>query len=130
MKRFLTRSWLIRHALALVLIAAFVVLGLWQLGRASEGNAISWAYTFEWPLFALFVVGLWVREVRDELRASRGEIVTEPPLTSPYSAARRPVAVAETTGDDETDAYNRYLAWLSANPDRSPHEYPGEDTHG
>ncbi len=33
-------------------------LGDWQLHRAMEGNGLSWAYTFEWPLFAGFGIDL------------------------------------------------------------------------
>ena len=43
-------------------------LGDWQLRRALSGNGLSWAYTFEWPLFAIFAVYFWVKSVRDELR--------------------------------------------------------------
>ena len=56
---------LARHALALVLTGGCLALGWWQLDRASSGNTLSWAYTLEWPLFALFVVWVWVRAARD-----------------------------------------------------------------
>ena len=47
-------------------------LGDWQLHRALAGNELSWAYTFEWPLFAVFGVYFWVRSIRDELRQAGG----------------------------------------------------------
>jgi hypothetical protein len=34
-------------------------LGDWQLHRALAGNALSWAYTFEWPIFALMGAVFW-----------------------------------------------------------------------
>lgn len=129
--RFFTPAWLVRHALAVVLSVGFVALGWWQLERATGGNGLSWAYTFEWPLFALFVIALWVREVRAELADASGRAAreAEPPLTSPFGGATTGRQVtrdaSEATGDDDTDAYNRYLAWLSDNPDRRPDEYPG-----
>jgi hypothetical protein len=43
-------------------------LGDWQLHRAESGNELSWAYTFEWPLFAIFCVYFWAKSVRDELK--------------------------------------------------------------
>ena len=46
-------------------------LGDWQLRRAESGNALSWAYTFEWPLFAIFGVYFWVKTLRDELKNRR-----------------------------------------------------------
>jgi hypothetical protein len=34
-------------------------------------------------------------------------------------------AAYDDSGDAELAAYNRYLAWLNANPHASPAEYPG-----
>jgi hypothetical protein len=36
-------------------IAGFI----FELNRAVGGNALSWAYVFEWPLFAVFAVYMW-----------------------------------------------------------------------
>jgi hypothetical protein len=38
-----------------VCIAAF----WFELGRALSGNSLSWAYVFEWPLFAVFAGYTW-----------------------------------------------------------------------
>ncbi|ADD43676.1 hypothetical protein [Stackebrandtia nassauensis] len=125
MGRFLTPAWLLRHAIGVVLTLAFLGLGWWQWNRAQEGNMLSWGYTFQWPLFAAFVVALWIREVRAELKRAAGstsvDAPTEEPLSSPFSVP----APDKATGDDATDAYNRYLSWLAANPNRRPGEYPG-----
>ena len=42
------------HVTLLVLLPAFAWLTWWQLERALGGNTLSWAYTFEWPLFAIY----------------------------------------------------------------------------
>ena len=43
-------------ALGLLLCAA----AFWfELGRALGGNALSWAYVFEWPLLGIFAVYMW-----------------------------------------------------------------------
>ena len=34
--------------------------------RALGGNALSWAYVFEWPLFALFAVYMWWKVLHPE----------------------------------------------------------------
>ena len=47
-------------------------LGHWQFHRAESGNALSWGYTFEWPLFAAFALVFYVRTVLDEVRGRRG----------------------------------------------------------
>jgi len=43
-------------------------LGDWQLRRAEAGNELSWAYTFEWPIFAICGIVFWVKSLREELR--------------------------------------------------------------
>ena len=72
MRRLLTPAWIARHALALILFAGFLGLGWWQYTRAAGGNALSWGYTFQWPVFALFVGFLWWREVQHERRGDAG----------------------------------------------------------
>jgi len=32
---------------------------LFELGRAEQGNELSWAYVFEWPLLGLFAIYMW-----------------------------------------------------------------------
>ncbi|GAA0926419.1 hypothetical protein GCM10009557_93130 [Virgisporangium ochraceum] len=117
---FWTRAWLVRHVLAVTLVVAFLALGWWQIGRAAGGNMLSWAYAVEWPVFAGFVVFVWVKEVRRELSA-RGSSVDREEL--PPLRATRPVPVPDDGDDDELAAYNRYLAWLNANPGARPADY-------
>ncbi|AGL14905.1 hypothetical protein L083_1395 [Actinoplanes sp. N902-109] len=120
---------------ALALIAGFLGLGWWQYSRASEGNTLSWGYTFEWPVFALFVGFLWFREVQQERKSGQAPVAEEPteqvtvgedgPVT-----VRRPVRVpvepqSATADDPELAAYNDYLAWLNAHPGARPGDYPG-----
>jgi hypothetical protein len=130
MRRFLTPGWVARHVLAVVLIVGFLGLGWWQLGRASAGNVLSWAYAVEWPVFAGFVAFMWVREVRLELRADAPP-APEPAEHPEQAAVRRPVRVPHRAApvtepaDPELDAYNHYLAWLNANPGARPADYPG-----
>ena len=67
--RFLLRPrWLGWHLAMLASVAGMLALGYWQMRRAEAGNALSWAYTFEWPVFAVFAIVFWVKTIRDELR--------------------------------------------------------------
>jgi DNA-binding transcriptional regulator of glucitol operon len=136
MKGLWTPAWIARHVLALVLVAAFLGLGWWQFSRATDGNTLSWGYTFEWPVFAAFVVFIWFREVQQERRASRAAPEEEPgepeqatvqkdgPVTV-RRPVRVPVAAAAPADDDpELVAYNDYLSWLAAHPGARPGDYP------
>jgi hypothetical protein len=123
-RRLLTPRWLAGHALMVVLVIGMLGLGWWQLSRATGGNMLSWAYTIEWPIFAGFVVFIWWREVR---RARHGQ--TEPPPAPVTRGALVGRSVDPRAYEDADDpalaAYNRYLAWLSANPGARPVDYPG-----
>ncbi|WP_432979251.1 hypothetical protein [Dactylosporangium sp. CA-233914] len=124
MRRFFTPRWVLGHALALAGVAVCLFAGRWQYQRATAGNMLSWAYTVQWPLFALFVVFLWVRAIRD----ARGVSAPRPAPASLRPPLRRmppaPAAV-DDEGDPELAQYNRMLAWLAANPDRRPSDFPG-----
>ena len=142
MKGLWTPAWIARHVLALVLIVVFLGLGWWQFSRATGGNGLSWGYTFQWPVFALFVGFIWFREVQQERRsaqaaqqeppAERGEPRPAPPQDGPLTVRRQvrvPVVSAVPDDDDpELAAYNDYLGWLAAHPGARPSDYPGRRT--
>ena len=112
----LTPKWLAWHAFVACSVAGMLWLGGWQLRRAEAGNALSWAYTFEWPVFALFAVVFWVKTIIDEARPP--EAGGEPsPVDLPAGAARREggeVAAGQQADEDaELAAYNAYLAKLN-----------------
>src|SRR5215472_1194814 len=79
--------WLGWHAFVVVATAGMLLLGNWQLRRAESGNELSWAYTFEWPLFSAFTVYFWIKSLRDELR---GRGATAPAPGESVSAATGP----------------------------------------
>jgi len=109
--------WLSRRAVALHAASAGVVGGCafafwWQLHRALDGNELSWAYTFEWPLFAGITAVIWWQQVHEspERIARRHRRSTEGRDPEPSNDAPRWDAGAD---DPEMAAYNRYLAGLA-----------------
>jgi DNA-binding transcriptional regulator of glucitol operon len=106
-RRFFTPGWLGLHLIAIVLIGVFMLAGWWQLTRAQGGNLQSWAYVIEWPMFAIFVIAMWVRMVRDELR---GET---PETRSVVPGRAAPHIEIDDEDDEELAAYNRRLARLN-----------------
>ena len=99
-------------------------LGDWQFRRAIAGNGLSWAYTFEWPIFAIFGAVFWVKTVRDELhpvQPSAGQRRSCLPADVGGAGQERLGAVrpgrARCHDDDEADPelaeYNAYLAMLN-----------------
>ena len=67
-----------------------------ELGRANGGNALSWAYVVEWPIFALYAIYMWWRLRREEV----GE--------TPHSNPPR-----EDHSDEALERYNNYLAQVN-----------------
>ncbi|MBO4139546.1 hypothetical protein J5U46_05165 [Micromonospora tulbaghiae] len=141
MNRLWTPAWIVRHVAMVVLVAGCLGMGWWQVTRAAGGNAISFGYAIEWPVFAGFVIFVWWREVRQTLRAADPAAAEDtapsagaaPSVTVPATpAVRRPVRVvrvpaapADGADDAELAAYNSYLSWLNANPGARPGDYPG-----
>lgn len=115
--RFLiTPKWLAWHLIVVASVAGMLALGDWQLHRALAGNGLSWAYTFEWPIFAVFGVVFWAKTILDEFRppvsATPGdEAVALPAGAIPAPAGARPDGEGAEV-DAELAAYNAYLARL------------------
>jgi hypothetical protein len=111
--------WLGWHLFMVVSFWGMLWLGDWQFHRALSGNGLSWAYTFEWPLFAGFAVVFWAKTIRDELRIRRGQALGPAEAELPLGVGAIQVSPAQSAapGDDEDEdltAYNAYLARLNS----------------
>jgi hypothetical protein len=142
--------WLAWHLFVVVAFWGMLWLGYWQYHRAVGGNGLSWAYTFEWPLFSGFAVVFWARTVRDEFSFRRGG-VSEAQLAERAAIARTiatlpkgamlpagtlPEGVSirqvehplyDDADDPELASYNAYLAKLNAK-ERRKALGPGSDS--
>jgi hypothetical protein len=111
-------KWLGWHAFAVVAVLGMLWLGDWQFHRAESGNALSWAYTFEWPIFAVMGVVFWAKTILDEFKApgitdSEEEEVDLPAAAGALGLARSAALAVRDEDDPELAAYNAYLARLS-----------------
>jgi len=58
--------------ITLVLVLALCLAAFWfELRRAIGGNELSWAYVFEWPIFAVFGVYMWWTTLHQNRRKRR-----------------------------------------------------------
>jgi DNA-binding transcriptional regulator of glucitol operon len=95
--------WLAWHLFAVVATLGMLWLGRWQLHRAESGNELSWAYTVEWPLFAIMGVYFWAKTLRDELRSQASSGRTTATADSTATSDSAPAGVADTAA--AADAY-------------------------
>jgi hypothetical protein len=127
------------HVGVVVLVAAFLALGWWQVGRAASGNLLSFGYAIQWPAFAAFIVWVWIVEMRKALRSRAAAadgvdlglssvVDDQSTVLSPRSSGpkrRRNEVAYDDSDDPELAAYNHYLAWRAAHPYAPPADYPG-----
>ncbi len=113
-----------------VCIGAFVI----EVIRALDGNTLSWAYVFEWPIFAAFAIYMWwnllhgqdgrrrrptVPSVGPDGRA-RTEVPTAPATAPPAGPTPPPGATVDPAGaagpdpDPDLAAWQAYLADMEA----------------
>lgn len=127
----ITPRWLAWHTFAVLAAWGMLWLGDWQYRRAVGGNALSWAYTFEWPVFAVFGAVFWAKTIVDELKAPASAAASERARlqaamagleqeVSLPDAAHTPVTSDDFDAEDDPElaAYNDYLAGLSGGQQR------------
>ena len=101
------------------LVAWLLICGVcawWQVGRAIQGNSISFFYAIEWPVFGIFGVLGWyallnMEKVSEHQERARREY--EERMRDEAQAARRAAPVVE---DPVLAAYNDHLADIATAP--------------
>jgi len=105
------------HVVILIVVPAFAALCLWQVSRALDGNSLSWAYVFEWPLFAAYAVYMWWRFVHEAVPdGSPGDAAATGPGgqdAADPAGTPAPETPEELKEDADLAAYNDYLAQLA-----------------
>lgn len=110
----LSRRALKLHAVILILVPAFMALCIWQITRAVGGNTLSWAYVFEWPIFAGYAIYMWWRFVHEAAEGTPPPAPAEHGAGGPDASDADPGRAARQEKEDaELAAYNDYLAQLA-----------------
>ena len=123
----LAPKWWLVHLLVAGAVYGMLRLGLWQWHRANSrtGGIQNYAYAFQWPLFAVFGIVLWVKTLQDEVRRPAGSDRRDPRthhVAPDATIIRQPgVRVGISTpvievdeNDAEVAAWNARLAALNA----------------
>ncbi len=83
----LTGGEAVRAHVTLVVGLSLCVAAFWlELGRALAGNGLSWAYVFEWPLFAVFAIYMWWNVLRGDRAVRRRRTPRPAPALDPRYA--------------------------------------------
>lgn len=110
------------HAVILIVVPAFLAMCVWQITRALGGNELSWAYVFEWPLFAAYAVYMWWRLLHEASpvtppvtagTGSGGQETHPPDAVHPNGARPEDQHPSPEPEDPDLAAYNAYLAELA-----------------
>jgi hypothetical protein len=113
------------HLTVVIVAPGCLIAGWWQYHVALAGNDLSWAYTVEWPLFAVVAVVAWWNLVREEPaardaraeKARRDEAIRTEFERGLESLAKGTPDLAtadherdETVGDDQVQDYAARVA--------------------
>jgi hypothetical protein len=127
-ERWLSGRALSLHAAVLVFVPGCAVAAWWQIGRAQDGNQLSYVYSVMWPVFGLLGLYFWwllihtdydnvglkgMRRQQAQAGAADGAAVVAASPVPPAVAAAAPAPAAEVD-DPEMAAYNARLAELAA----------------
>ena len=100
---------------AAVVVPGCLALAWWQASRALSGNTLSWAYTFEWPVFAGYALYMWWRLWHEP--ALRDAPAPVPVADAPVPAHGAPAAVVRPERSPQCEQA----------PGRRPDDAPDED---
>lgn len=109
----LTGSEALKLHLTLTLGLGLCIAGFYfELNRAVGGNALSWAYVFEWPLFAGFAIYMWWNQLH------RGRVRRRPP--APPRVAPEYVGMLKAWQDHQRQLAATETAMTRWEPDAEP----------
>jgi DNA-binding transcriptional regulator of glucitol operon len=114
-ERWLSRRALTLHLAVVVWVPGCLVAGWWQVTRALDGNALSYLYSVEWPVFALVGIWMWWSLIHTDPE-SVGARAQRRLREARQKAGVAPAAPERRLEDEDPElaAYNDRLAQLAA----------------
>jgi hypothetical protein len=114
------------HVAVLVFVPGCAIAAWWQIGRAQDGNQLSYLYSVMWPVFGILGLYFWWMLIHTDydnvgLRGMRRQQAEEGAQAEPAETLTTTAAAADSPTipsreeDPELAAYNARLAELSAN---------------
>jgi DNA-binding transcriptional regulator of glucitol operon len=114
--KYFSRRALALHLAVIVWVTISAVAGWWQVGRAVQGNSLSFLYSIEWPVIAVLGVLGWYALLNIE-KVTESQAKEREEYEEMMRAEARAARAAQTQGEDpELSAYNDHLAKLSHVP--------------
>jgi hypothetical protein len=128
-ERWLSRRAVALHVAVLVAVPGCAIAAWWQIGRAQDGNELSYLYSVMWPVFGVLAIIFWwmlihtdfdtvglkgVRrqQIRDDATPLASNGVAASPAPAPIVAEG---SLVSASGEDpELAAYNARLAELAS----------------
>jgi hypothetical protein len=98
------------HITLVLVLALCISAFLFEVRRALGGNELSWAYVFEWPMFALFALYMWWTTLHGGRKKKSATALATPKVVAPehvemlknWQAHQRSLATAEAEAQRAT----------------------------
>jgi hypothetical protein len=110
--RFLSRRAIGLHFSLLGWLALVVVCSYWQVGRALEGNSLSYLYSIEWPVFGVLGILGWYALLNQDAVTKHQETARREYEDMMREQSRRERDDAAEAEDPALKAYNDHLQSL------------------
>ena len=117
-ERYWSRRAIGLHLALVGWVAMCVAAAYWQVGRALEGNGLSYLYAIEWPCFGVLGFFGWWALLHMEKVTEHQELARREYEEKMREQARlaRDAEAAELGSDPVLDAYNDHLAEIGQEP--------------
>jgi integral membrane protein len=115
--RWFSRRAVLLHLEVLIVAPACVAAGWWQATRALAGNELSWAYSVEWPVFALLAIAGWWHLIHEDpkaYRARRASAPAGPDASLDVAGSAQPAELQAASDEVAVESPRRRLAVLFA----------------